>query len=108
MLLLTGVWLAADPGNAPGRVARPAVRHALHHPFVTAGFAGTYFAEQRYTWTVRNNDASMTYEGTHRPLSAYGKALTAAGLVIETIREPARDHAGQPAAPFLDLLAVAS
>jgi len=47
----------------------------------------------------------MTYEGTHRPLAAYTKALTAAGLVIETIREPANDHAGQLTAPFLDLLA---
>jgi hypothetical protein len=25
---LTGAWLAADPGNAPGRVTRPALRHA--------------------------------------------------------------------------------
>jgi hypothetical protein len=50
----------------------------------------------------------MVYEGTHRPLIAYSNALTAAGLIIETIREPARDHAGQPAALFLDLLAIAS
>ena len=78
---------------------------ALHHPFVTAKFAGTYVAEQRYTLTVQNNEASMTYEGTHRPLAAYSKALTTAGLVIETIREPAKDHAGQPTAPFLDLVA---
>ena len=78
---------------------------ALHHPFVTAKFAGTYVTEQRYTLTVQNNEASMTYEGTHRPLAAYSRALTTAGLVIETIREPAKDHAGQPTAPFLDLLA---
>ena len=39
---------------------------------------------------------------------AYSNALTAAGLTIETIREPARDQAGQSAALFLDLLAVAS
>ena len=54
--------------------------------------------EQRYTLTVQNN------EGT-RPLAAYSKALTAAGLVIETIREPTKDHAGRPTAPFFDLLA---
>jgi SAM-dependent methyltransferase len=78
---------------------------ALHHPFVTAKYAGTYAAEQRYTLTVQNNDAAMTYEGTHRPLSAYSTALTAAGLVIETIREPAKANDGQPTAPFLDLLA---
>jgi SAM-dependent methyltransferase len=78
---------------------------ALHRPFVTARFAGTYAAEQRYTLTIQNNEASMTYEGTHRPLAAYSTALTAAGLVTETIREPAKDHAGQPAAPFVDLLA---
>jgi SAM-dependent methyltransferase len=81
---------------------------ALHHPFVTARFAGTYLGEQRYTLTVQRDDASMTYEGTHRPLMAYTKALTAAGLTVETIREPARDQAGQSAALFLDLLAVAS
>jgi SAM-dependent methyltransferase len=80
---------------------------ALHHPFVTARFAGAYLAEQRYTLTVQRDDASMIYEGTHRPLMAYTKALTAAGLTIETVREPARDQAGQSAALFLDLLAVA-
>ena len=52
---------------------------ALHHPFVTARFAGTYLAEQRYTLTVQDNGASMTYEGTHRQR--------------------------QPAEPFLDLVA---
>jgi SAM-dependent methyltransferase len=81
---------------------------ALHHPFVTARFAGAYLAEQRYTLTVQRDEASMTYEGTHRPLMAYSKALAAAGLTIETIREPARDHDGQSDALFLDLLAVAS
>ena len=37
------------------------------------------------------------FSRTHRPLAAYSQALTAAGLVIETIREPAKDRAGQPA-----------
>jgi hypothetical protein len=55
--------------------------------------------------TAQNNDASMTYEGTHRPLRAYSTALSVAGLVIETIREPAKDNAGKPTAPFFDLLA---
>jgi SAM-dependent methyltransferase len=89
------------------RILTPGGRFAmaLHHPFITARFAGTYVAERRYTLTVQHNDASMTYEGTHRPLAAYSTALTAAGLVIETIREPAKDHAGQPTAPFFDLLA---
>jgi SAM-dependent methyltransferase len=92
------------------RILTPGGRFALalHHPFVTSRFAGTYLAEQRYTLTVQRDEASMTYEGTHRPLMAYTKALAAAGLTIETIGEPARDHAGQSAALFLDLLAVAS
>jgi ubiquinone/menaquinone biosynthesis C-methylase UbiE len=92
------------------RILAPGGRFAvaLHHPFVTARFAGTYLAEQRYTLTVQNNDTSMTYEGTHRPLTAYSMALTAAGLVIETIREPARDHVDRSAKLFLHLLAVAS
>jgi ubiquinone/menaquinone biosynthesis C-methylase UbiE len=63
---------------------------ALHHPFATARFAGTYLAEQRYTVTVQDNGASMTYEGTHRPLAAYSRALAAAGLVIEKSGNPPR------------------
>jgi SAM-dependent methyltransferase len=91
------------------RILTPGGRFAvaLHHPFVTARFARTYLAEQRYTLTVQRDDASMTYEGTHRPLTAYSTALAAAGLVIETIREPARDHAERSAKVFLHLLAVA-
>jgi len=92
------------------RILTPGGRFAvaLHHPFVTARFAGTYLAEKRYTLTVQRDDASMTYEGTHRPLTAYSTALADAGLVIETIREPARDHSERSAKVFLHLLAVAS
>jgi SAM-dependent methyltransferase len=92
------------------RILTPGGRFAvaLHHPFVTARFAGTYLGEQRYTLTVQRNDESMTYEGTHRPLAAYCEALTTAGLEIKTIREPARDHVGRSGKMFLHLLAVAA
>jgi SAM-dependent methyltransferase len=92
------------------RILTPGGRFAvaLHHPFVTARFAGAYLAEQRYTLTVQRNDLSMTYEGTHRPLTAYTRALTAAGLVVETIREPARDSGDRSGKLFLHLRAVTS
>jgi SAM-dependent methyltransferase len=114
--LITAFMCLHDFDDMPAAVAEAAriltpggrFAIALHHPFVTARFAGTYLAEQRYTLTVQRSDASMTYEGTHRPLAAYIEALTAAGLVIETIREPARNDVGQSAKLFLHLLAVAS
>ena len=48
----------------------------------------------------------MTYHGRHRPLTAYTTALAAAGLAIETIREPLETGSGQSAMPFLHLLAA--
>jgi hypothetical protein len=47
----------------------------------------------------------MTYQGKHRPLTAYTTALAAAGLTIETIREPLKTSGGENAMPFLHLLA---
>jgi hypothetical protein len=47
----------------------------------------------------------MTYEGLHRPLTAYTAALAGAGLVIEAIREPVKTDGDSVTMPFLDLLA---
>jgi hypothetical protein len=49
-----------------------------------------YAEERRYAFTVERAGLRMTYEGTHRPLSAYFGALEAAGLVVEAVREPAK------------------
>jgi hypothetical protein len=47
----------------------------------------------------------MTYEGLHRPLTAYTAALADSGLVIEAIREPLKTDGDSVSMPFLDLLA---
>jgi SAM-dependent methyltransferase len=79
---------------------------ALLHPVVTARLAGTYAAERRYTVdTVEKAGLAMTYEGLHRPLTAYTAALAAAGLVIEAIREPLKIDGGSVTMPFMHLLA---
>jgi len=88
--------LAAD-----GRVAI-----ALLHPVVTARLAGTYAAERRYTLdTAEKTGLAMTYEGLHRPLTAYTSAMAASGLVIEAIREPVKTDGDSVTMPFLHLLA---
>jgi hypothetical protein len=79
---------------------------ALKHPVVTAKLVGTYAAERRYTAdTVKKAGLAMTYEGLHRPLTAYTAALAAAGLEIEAIREPVKTDGDSMTMPFLDLLA---
>jgi SAM-dependent methyltransferase len=79
---------------------------ALRHPVVTARLAGTYAGECRYAeQTVKKAGLAMTYEGLHRPLTAYTAALAAAGLVIEAIREPVKVDGDSMSMPFLDLLA---
>jgi SAM-dependent methyltransferase len=90
------------------RVLAPSGRLAvaLKHPVVTAKLAGTYAAERRYTAdTVKKGGLAMTYEGLHRPLTAYTAALAASGLVIDAIREPVKTDGDNATMPFLDLLA---
>ncbi len=73
---------------------------------MTARLAGTYAAERRYSVdTVEKAGLAMTYEGLHRPLTAYTAALADAGLVIEAIREPVKTDGDSVTMPFLDLLA---
>ena len=68
--------------------------------------AGTYASERRYTVeTPEKARLAMTYEGLHRPLTAYTAALAASGLVIEAIREPVKTDGDSVTMPFLDLLA---
>jgi SAM-dependent methyltransferase len=69
------------PLTAAGRF----VDEAANSPFV---IRGTYLAEFPYTDTVSRDGLGMTFHSRHRPLEAYAKALEAAGLVIDAIREP--------------------
>ncbi len=94
----------------PGGVACLAIVHPLnsagrfekHEHFV---IRGSYLDSFRYTDVARRADLSMTFEGLHRPLSAYFDALGAAGLVVDALREPATEgHAGWSRVPmFLHL-----
>lgn len=100
-----------DMGAAVGEAARVLAAGgrlaiALLHPVVTARLAGAYAAEQRYTLdTVEKAGLSMTYEGMHRPLTAYTSALAASGLVIEALHEPVKVNGDRMTMPYLDLLA---
>jgi ubiquinone/menaquinone biosynthesis C-methylase UbiE len=78
---------------------------ALLHPVLTARLTGAYADEQPYTLTIDKAGQAMTYQGRHRPLTAYTAALTAAGLTIETIREPLKTSNSTNTMPFLHLLA---
>jgi hypothetical protein len=70
------------PLNSAGRFADP----APDAPFV---IPGSYLSPFRYADDVERNGLTMTFHSMHRPLEAYTRALEAAGLVIEALREPA-------------------
>lgn len=78
----------------PGGVACLSVVHPLnsagrfekHGRFV---IRGSYLESFRYSDTVQRGELAMTFESQHRPISAYFDAFAAAGLVVESLREPA-------------------
>lgn len=49
---------------------------------------GAYFTPRRTADTVERDGLRMTFHSNHRPMEDYFKALEAAGLLTETIREP--------------------
>jgi SAM-dependent methyltransferase len=55
-------------------------------PFV---IAGDYRGARPFSMTVQRGGLEMTFDGMLYALEDYGRALEAAGLVIEAIREPA-------------------
>lgn len=77
----------------PGGIASLAVVHPLssagrfekHGRFV---IRGSYLDSFRYADTVQRDGLAMTFESQHRPLSAYFDAMGAAGLFVDTLREP--------------------
>lgn len=87
------------------RVLRPGGRLclAIVHPINSAGrFAddspgapfvidGSYVSEFRYSDDLERHGLAVTFHSVHRPLESYARALNGAGLLIDTIREPAWD-----------------
>jgi len=69
------------PLNSSGKF----VDESATSPFV---ISGTYLSEFAYTDRVSRDGLDMAFHGCHRPLEMYARALEAAGLVIDAIREP--------------------
>jgi SAM-dependent methyltransferase len=91
-----------DAIREAARVLQPGGRlaAAIPHPVNTAGdltssdtdtqllIAGSYLDSGPADWTAEKNGISVHFHSEHRPLEAYAAALTTAGLLIETLREP--------------------
>ena len=69
----------------PGGVLCVAIVHPLNRP---ADALGDYFTERRVREVVARRGLEMTFDGIARPLETYTRALSAAGFVIEELREP--------------------
>jgi SAM-dependent methyltransferase len=97
----------ADMPAAVGEVARVLVPGGhlcacVTHPFTDAGrfdadgrfvVAGTYLGGPRAVHDVMEREGlRMTFDGTAFSLEDYARALEAAGLAIEALREPADDE----------------
>lgn len=54
-------------------------------PFV---IEGSYLDAAPADWVLDRDGITLTFHSEHRPLEAYSRALEAAGLLTETIREP--------------------
>ncbi len=86
-----------------GRVLAPGGRlcAAVVHPLNSAGtfatraadapfvVAGSYLEPHRYADEVAREGLAMTFHSAHRPLETYARACEQAGLLLETLREPA-------------------
>jgi len=67
------------------------------HPLADAGswtddafvIAGDYLGTRPFEMTIERGGLEMTFDGTMYALEHYARALEAAGLLIEAIREPA-------------------
>ena len=90
------------------RVLEPGGRFcmAIVHPINSAGsfeteaadasfvIKGDYLRAFDYADTIERDGLPMTFHSRHRPLESYSLALEAAGLLVDTLREPpVPDHA---------------
>ena len=88
----------AETARVLGRSGRLCA--AIPHPVNTAGgfrapeasapyvISGSYLDPARSDWVFDRGGIRMTFHSEHRPLESYARALEAAGLLIEAIREP--------------------
>jgi SAM-dependent methyltransferase len=89
------------------RVLEPGGRlcAAIVHPLASAHLGSDdevpYFEERQDTDVVDRDGLEMAFHGIHRPLEDYVEALRGAGLIVETLREPAPTDAD--VAAFADL-----
>ena len=72
---------------------------AIPHPIHSAGsfqardatapfvIDGSYLDQARADWVADRDGLQLTFHSEHRPIEAYSRALEAAGLLIEAIRE---------------------
>jgi SAM-dependent methyltransferase len=84
---------------------------AIPHPVNSAGgfqgrgadapflIEGSYLDAAPADWTLDRGGIKLTFHSEHRPLEAYSRALEAAGLLTEAIREPRPPDATDAAAP---------
>jgi SAM-dependent methyltransferase len=70
------------PLNSAGRFEE----RAAQSPFT---IAGSYLDPRFYIDEVERDGLAMSFASIHRPLEQYVAAMSAAGLLVETLREPA-------------------
>lgn len=70
---------------------RSAGRFAGKDPGSPFTIEGSYFEQQRWTWTHQHSGMRVAFPEVHRPLAAYTRALEDAGFLVEAIREPIPD-----------------
>lgn len=58
------------------------------HPVADGRRMGSYLREASFEQADERDGLTMTWIGRHRPLEAYSRALEAAGLAVEALREP--------------------
>lgn len=94
-VLVPGGWLCVcvtHPMNGPGSFDGPEV----DSPFA---IAGSYLGTHEFDGTFERDGLTMRFRGFSHSLESYARALEAAGLVIERIREPAPTDAAVAADP---------
>jgi SAM-dependent methyltransferase len=85
-----------EPG---GRLCLSTVHPANSHDLADPPPTRSYFDTYRFQDTRERAGQRITFHDVHRPLEAYSRALEAAGLLIEAIREPVPDDAHVEAHP---------